>query len=43
MKEQFRIYDGGAESQKAKAQAKSLNGFHTTPPQRKKQPCAWMM
>ena len=28
MKEQFRIYDGGAESQKAKAQAKSLNGFH---------------
>ena len=28
MKEQFRIYDGSAESQKAKAQAKSLNGFH---------------
>ena len=28
MKEQFRIYDGSAESQKAKVQAKSLNGFH---------------
>ena len=28
MKEQFRVYDGSAESQKAKAQAKSLNGFH---------------
>ena len=28
MKEQFRIYDGSAESQKAKAQAKGLNGFH---------------
>lgn len=28
MKEQFRIYDGSAESQKAKAQVKSLNGFH---------------
>lgn len=28
MKEQFRIYDGSAESPKAKAQAKSLNGFH---------------
>ena len=28
MKEQFRIYDGSAESQKAKAQAKSMNGFH---------------
>ncbi len=28
MKEQFRIYDGSAESQEAKAQVKSLNGFH---------------
>lgn len=28
MKEQFRIYDGSTESQKAKAQVKSLNGFH---------------
>lgn len=28
MKEQFRIYDGSAEPQKAKAQVKSLNGFH---------------
>ena len=28
MKEQVKIYDGSAESRKAKAQAKSLNGFH---------------
>lgn len=28
MKEQFRVYDGSAESRKAKDQAKSLNGFH---------------
>ena len=48
MKERFEIYDGRAEAKKAKGKSKNLSSFHplfthTTPLQRKKQPCAWMM